>query len=354
MKARDRTAGDRDEEDREQVKAVHFEARESGHADFGVLDENARHRAKDHPDEQEHREVVARRLQSPHRNDRRGEEVREDDVAPGFGVRKNGKCNPRRDHRDHKHHARHELNARRGLRVLEEEPEKDGHNHVKKRNRGGGRVRDDFRTVLREPVEGPRDHVAESGDHEKREEPAKEEKELPTRATDIVFDDGTDRAAVVLHRRVESRKVLHGAEEDPAHEHPEERGQPPEHRRDDGTRDGARPGNRGELVREHGPARRGREVASVVETHGGRGFLGVDPPGFFEPARVSEIPDGQSRERDDNHGEPGHTEGLLTVERETRKKEGENKSTTPRRGVRSLHYPRFCKFDASGKYPTPH
>ena len=297
VEARDGAAGDRHEEDREERLVLDFKAHEGREFDRRIDDDDADHAGGDHADQKKHRQIVARVLEEPHRHHGRGEEVGEDDVAPGHAVEIDRVGDAEPDHDDHEDDAHSELHARGRTHVLEVESEENGARHVDERNGACGGVREDLGAVLREAVEGVRDHVAEGGDHKEGKEPAEKEEETTAEGADVVFNQHADRAAVVLDRGVEGREVLHGAEEDAAHDHPEKSREPSEHRGDDRARHRARARNRSELVRKNRPAVLRREVVAVVETLCRCERCGVDAPGLFQPATVEAV-----AEEEDHHG----------------------------------------------------
>ena len=170
--------------------------------------------------------------------------------------------------------------------------------------RVGGRAVHDARRV-EGGLERARDHVDEGGDHDDGEQPAEQQEELAARAADVLLDELCERLAVVLDARVQRAEVVHGAEEDAAHEHPQQHRQPAEHHGRDGARDGARAADGAELVREGREARGRREVLVVLEALGGGEGARVDAPALGQPAPVEHVAGHEhhgGHEHDDDSG----------------------------------------------------
>ena len=306
MEARYGAAGDRHEEDREEIKPLHLPAHEGGHVDGRVRHEHADDAGDDHAEEQEHREEVTRLLEDPHRHHGSGEGVEEDHDAPGVGIGVDRPGDAHGEHGDHHGDADGELQAARGLDVLLEEAEDHGADDVDHGDRGGGSVGHVLFARLREAVERRGDHVGEGGDDEKREEPAEGEEELAAEAADVLLDDHAHGLAAVPDGGVESREVLDGAEEDAADDDPQKRGKPAEHGGNDGARDGTGARNGRELVRENGEAGGGLIVLAVVAKRGGCFGVRIDAPCLFEPATVEVVAEPEADDHDSHESETVH------------------------------------------------
>ena len=113
---------------------------------------------------------------------------------------------------------------------------------------GGGGV--DRARSVRHRHERAGDHIDEGSDDDNGEQPAEQQEQLAPRSTDVLLDKLGERLAVVLNARVQSTEVVHGAEEDASHEHPEQHRQPAEHHSGDRARHGAGAADGAELMRE--------------------------------------------------------------------------------------------------------
>ena len=235
VKARNGAAGNCHEKNREKIKPFDGESGKSRHVERRILNAYADYGRDNHADQKKHRQIVTRLLQKPHRHDGSGKEVGKHHVAPRHGVGVNREIDARCHHDDHEHDAHAKLHAGARLTVLEIQPEADSHEHIEQRNRGSSRIGHDLRAVFGKTVEGVGHHVTESCDHQKREEPAEKQEELTARAAHVGFNNHADGLAAVFDGRVKRREVLDGPEEDTADNHPQQRGRPAEHRRNDGT-----------------------------------------------------------------------------------------------------------------------
>lgn len=292
------TASDRHKKHREEVHTLDVPTDECGHIDFRVLDEDAHDTTQDHAQEQEHAQVVTRLLQQPHRHDSGGKEVSEHDITPRdvIGVHRIFDTEPKHD--DHQGDTDAQLFDVGGLTILQVKTESDGTDHVDHGDGGGSGVRNDLFARLGETVEGTGDHVTESGDHEQREKPAEQEEHLAARTTDVLLDHHAHGLTAVLDGSVQGCEVLDCAEEDTTEDHPQESGQPTEHRSDDRTGDGAGTGDGGELVREHRPLASGRIVSTVVHQLSRSFGLGIDAPSVFKPFGISTVTEEERHDGD--------------------------------------------------------
>ena len=214
-------------------------------------------------------------------------------------------------------HARHQQQDGNGgvhpfvqLSVAQQNAQSHGfHNE---QHGGGGHVAvgHDLRTVGRKAVECARDHVRKGGDYQNAEQPAEQKKQLFAPFADVFFNDVADGAALVFHRGVHGREVLHGAEEHAADEHPQKHRYPAEHRGLDGAVDGARACDGGELVAEDHVGVRRFIVHAVFEFVGGCFCVGVDAPGFRQPAAIDQIAGAQHDDGDAHHDESVHIDSL--------------------------------------------
>lgn len=220
VEARHSTAGDGDEEDREEILAADGEGREGRHVQRRLRDEDADDAAGDHHQEQESADVVTRLFEEPHRHDRREEDVGEDDVEPGHAVEVNRQVDAHIEHGDQEDDGNDEADLFTGIEFLDEQAEGNGDEDEEHGNRSRCGIRQDHRAVLGKAVEGRGDDIAEGSDNEEAEDPAEKQEETAARRTDVLFDEDAHGFAVILHGCIKSGEVLDGTEEDAADHEP--------------------------------------------------------------------------------------------------------------------------------------
>ena len=286
METGDSAAGDRDEEDREQRLAIDFKTDEGRHVDGRVGSEDADDAARDHAEEQEGAQVIARLHEQPHRQDGCDEAVAEDDVAPRRHIEVEREVHADREHRDDEHDGNDELQDAGRLDLADEDAEAHGDDDVEHGNRSGLCARRVERAVGAEAVERLRDDIGKGCDDEQREEPAEQQEQAASRAADILLNQQAHRLAFILDRCVERREILDCAEERAADQDPEEGRQPAEHRCDDwaGHRACARDGR--ELMCKDREARGRGVILAIVLADSRRRSLRVDAPSLREPAPI--------------------------------------------------------------------
>ncbi len=147
-------------------------------------------------------------------------------------------------------------------------------------------------------------HGGEGGDDDDAEQPAEQQEQATAGLADVLLDELSERLAVVLHRSVQGTKVVDGAEEDAADEHPEHDGQPAKGHGDDRTRNRASTADRAELVRERGEGGDGREVMPVLHAASGRERLAVNAPFVGQPSAIPQVTCGEHNRRDHHQHNP--------------------------------------------------
>ena len=290
MEPGDGAAGDGDEHEgkhlaaKERARAVD-EGRDGRHLDLRMRDDD-RDRQQDHGAElEERRQVVARRQQQPHRQDRGQEAV--DDHEPG--ERQGGVVEQHAQLRlmiepaaaeqraQHQRHAEH-----RAFEHPPRSPRAQVQPHDDGRRNGGKHGRAGPRAVLHDV----HDHEAQHGAQDHHDEQGADEGGEAAEGPELIARHLPDAAAVAARGHQQHRHVLHATAEHRADEDPQRPGQVAElggERRPDewpGTGDG------GEVMSEDDRAVRGHEVTPVVQPLRGRcpgrihvQYAGGDPGG---------------------------------------------------------------------------
>ena len=288
VEARERAAGDRDEDERNH-RTAHDRAaaldefREGGHMEFRHHEGDAERERGDRADLEEGREVVAGKEKEPDGENRGDEAVDRDDeahrllvdVKPAevFGMRRNP--GTREDAEEEEHHADHA----RALHVaLAPHLHVETHDHGD-RDRAEDRVGRPERIVhgVHDRDRKTREREAENGEHR----PGRDE---PRRLVDFGRGDVGERAAAVAHRAEEHDHVVHAAREHAADQNPEKSGHVAELCRQHRPEQRARCGDGREMVSEKNVLVRRHVVLTVGVFHGGglTGFIDVEHLGRDE------------------------------------------------------------------------
>ena len=335
MEARERTAGNRDEQNGEHHAGGGGEAREHGRGDrglaLGTQHHDAQHGAHDHDDHHDGGQVVARLLEHLDGHGTRKHQVHHHDGDPTVEVEVHRELHAHREHGNHEDDAGDELLGTREVELAARPAKDHGNEGEQDRDRaraaGGIRLGNINGTgSIRRHRKGAGHHGGEGGDHDQAEQPAKEQEQTAARTPDVLIDELGERLAVVLHRGVQRAKIMHGAKEDAAHEDPQHHGQPAERHGDDGARHGTRTADRAELVRERRECRGGREVMPVLHAASGRERLAVNAPFVGQPSAIPQVTCGEHNRRDHHQHNSVHV--FLPLVRRQATKNGPSSDTT--------------------------
>ena len=315
MEAGEGTAGNGNKQDREHHARSAGEAGKGRSGDGGLAvntqDDDTEDSAGDHDDHHDGSEVVARGLEHLDGHGASKDQVDHDNGEPLELVQVDRELHTDGKHENHEDHAGDELGSTGEVELLlgptkgdSDEGEQDGDGTSAAGGIGLGEVDgtgSSTRSVNgRGEHERLADHVGEGGDDDDAEQPAEQQEQATAGLADVLLDELSERLAVVLHRSVQSTKVVDGAKEDAADEDPEHDGQPAKGHGDDRTRDRASTADRAELVRERGKGGDGREALAVLHALGRREGLFVNAPLVGQPAAVAQIAAGEHR-RGHNH-----------------------------------------------------
>ena len=267
MEAGEGTAGNGNKQDREHHARSAGEAGKGRSGDGGLAvntqDDDTEDSAGDHDDHHDGSEVVARGLEHLDGHGASKDQVDHDNGEPLELVQVDRELHADGKHENHEHHASDKLGSAGEVELLlgptkgdSDEGEQDGDGTSAAGGIGLGEVDStggSARSVNgRGEHERLADHVGESGDDDDAEQPAEQQEQATAGLADVFLDELGQGLAVVLHRSVQSTKVVDGAKEDAADEDPEHDGQPAKGHGDDRTRDRASTADRAELVRERG------------------------------------------------------------------------------------------------------
>ena len=309
------TASDGDEQDREHHAGGSGEAGEDRSGDSGLTvdaqDDDAEDSADDHDNHHDGSEVVTRGLEHLDGHSTSKDQVDHDDGEPLELIQVERELHTDGEHENHEDHAGDELGSAGEVELLlgptkgdSDEGEQDGDGTSAAGGIGLGEVDgtgSSTRSVNgRGEHERLADHVGESGDDDDAEQPAEQQEQATAGLADVLFDELSERLAVVLHRSVQGTKVVDGTKEDAADEDPEHDGQPAKGHGDDRTRNRASTADRAELVRERGEGGDGREALAVLHALGRREGLFVNAPLVGQPSAIAQIAAGEHR-RGHNH-----------------------------------------------------
>ena len=281
-----------------------------------MRNEKADDRARDHADEHEGGHVVARLLQKPHRENGGEEDVDERDVAPSHLAEDEWAVHADGERGNDAEDAEHGFLPAREVQLLLHKAEDDGEHHEHDGHHTGCAVGLRGVSELRHAidhgvgVERAGDHVGERRDDDQAEQPAEQQKQLAAELADVLFDQHAHGLAVVFDGGVQRAEVRHSAEEDAAEQHPQQHRQPAERGGLNRAGDRARARDGGKLMAEDGPAVGGDKVLAVVILDGGRLRLGVDAPGFGEPAPIECVGSDEDDRRDQHDDECVHVISL--------------------------------------------
>ena len=314
MEAGKRAAGNGHEQQREHIARGSGKAGEGGgrHLSLAVRTEHhdAEHGADDHGEHHDGGQVVARGLQHLDGHRAHDEQVHGHHGKPTVLVEIDGEVHAHGKGEQNGDHGHREL-----ARTLEvplaaspakehgAEGEQDGDGARSARGIGlGGAVHAHAHAggnhVIGLHSKGAGNHIDERGDDNDAEQPAEQQEQATTGLADVLLDELGQRLAVVLHARIERAEVMHGPEEDAAHEHPQHHGQPAKGHGHDGARHRAGTADRAELVRKH-RERGGRgEVLAVLHAARWGDRIAFDTPCIGQPPSVEEV---RADEHDGSH-----------------------------------------------------
>ncbi len=267
VEAGEGTAGNGNKQDREHHARSAGEAGKGRSGDGGLAvntqDDDTEDSANDHDDHHDGSEVVTRGLEHLDGHSASEDQVDHDDGEPLELIQVDRELHTDGKHENHEDHAGDELGSTGEVELLlgptkgdSDEGEQDGDGTSAAGGIGLGEVDgtgSSTRSVNgRGEHERLADHVGEGGDDDDAEQPAEQQEQATAGLADVLLDELSQGLAVVLHRSIQSTKVVDGAKEDAADEDPEHDGQPAKGHGDDRTRDRASTADRAELVRERG------------------------------------------------------------------------------------------------------
>ena len=306
MEAGARTAGNGDEQCREQRAARVGPAGEGRDFELRFAGEGAADDAEDSQDhhriEQIAGQVVTGLEQDPDRNKggHRNVDADEDDPC-GTAHRKADVEAQDDDQDDHS-----DAHSRRGLGVhavtVGHQTEADRQDDEQDGNHGGclvaGRVCDKAALAgIRQRHERTCDDVDEGRQDQDQHQQCEDDEQALCTLAHGGLDDLADGFAAVADRSEQRTEVLQAAEKDTTDDTPEEDRDPAEYRSQDRTVDRAGTGDGREVV-PHEDVRLGRDVVNaVLHGLGRRRSRGIHAPLLRQPAAVSQIPDEQDRDR---------------------------------------------------------
>ena len=338
MEAGKRAASDGDEQEREDVlarcgqggKGVTVNDHGGGHGCLAgsAQNHNANHRASDHNQHHDAGKVVARLLKRLDGHGSSEDQVHHDDGKPAHLVQVDGELHAHGKHSDHQNNGEGELFSAGEVPLAAAPTKSDGHKGKQHRDGTSGAARIGLGVIDRaaggidDGLERTGDHIGERGDNNDAEQPAEQQEQATTRAADVLLDQLGKRLAVVLHRGVQGAKVMHGAKEDAAHQHPQHNGQPAKHHGDDSARNGTRTADRRKLMRERGEAGGRREVLSVHHATRRRQLRVVHAPALGEPAAIHQVASGQNNRSDYDYCNSIHRSSFPQETRPSHKKQG--------------------------------
>ena len=225
MEARHRTAGNGDEQEREQVARPHragavHELRQRGHLQFRRHDHDTDRQTQDRADLQEGRQVVARSQQQPHGQNGGDETV--DDQNPGQALAV--EVEHRAQHRVRGHvlaerdggHQAHEADDRH-LADLARADIAQVHAHEQRDGNGGGHREGAPRRMRQRLHHDQRQH----GQNDHHDHEGAKQRDHTRDLAQLGLDQIAQRTAVAAGRDEENREVLHGAGEHHARQNPQ-------------------------------------------------------------------------------------------------------------------------------------
>ena len=317
VEAGHRTAGDGDKQDGEHgAELFVVEAREDRQVHRRMGDDQTDDRARDHADEHKGGHVVPGLFQQPHGKHGGEEDVDKGDVAPSGLVENQGAVHAHGKGGGDAQNTDDGFLPAGEIQLLLHKAEDDGEHHEHDGHHTGCAVGLRGVSKLRHAVdhgvgvERAGDHVGERRDDDQAEQPAEQQKQLAAELADVLFDQHAHGLAVIFDGSVQRAEVRHSAEEDAAEQHPQQHRQPAERGGLDRAGDRARARDGGKLMAEDGPAVGGDKVLAVVILDGGRLRLGVDAPGFGEPAAIECVGSDEDDRRDQHDDECVHVISL--------------------------------------------
>ena len=313
MEAGDCTAGDGDEQGREEgggaVEALPAcECRQinscAGEHDTDESDDH-------HAVEQEGGQVVTRLEQHPDRKQRSHDYVHcdEEDPEGAAGVDTEVQAGDGDEH--DADDADDSGGADLAVLAVHEVTEDESDNDEQKRGGRGGGVAADVCTANGEHGafgnEGAGHDCGEGSNDENENEQGEDGEQSLCLDAYLILDDFADGAAVVADGGEQSTKVMHCAEEDAADNDPQENGDPAENCGLDRSVDGACTGDGREVVaHQHGGV--GRNEVLPVIAGVCRGFMvGVNTPLLCKPRAIEDVAQSKQSECDEKNNYCAHT-----------------------------------------------
>lgn len=217
MESGDRAAGDRHEQDREQVPGpFDMETGEGRQIDGRIGRHDADAGSQQHEDQKVTVQIIARLQQCPYRGDRSDHNIKEYDDMPGAGRNEHGQSQARRDAGDQKADGDQRVEPLVQFGITEQKAEADCLQNEEHAGRRDAPVGSDLRAFRGKAVERAGNDVGKGGDHEDTEQPAEQKEQLFAKLSDVFFNNVADRTSLVFHRGVHRREILHRAEKDAA------------------------------------------------------------------------------------------------------------------------------------------
>ena len=320
MEARARTAGDSDEEEREEkigraAPADGGKARERVGRKHRMRDKDADEAEAHHRVEEIGVQVVARLEENPHGASRREEAVDEEDDRPDHADRLGFKAPLGEVERievadPHKgEHERHEEERRpedRHLPLVHAEPEEYRLAYEEKRGRRNRGICD----------EGAGDLARELRHDEDERRPAEKQKEHLAWPAKNRPDDGADRFAAMPHREEERDHVVRRAYKNTAEDDPQDDGSPAELRGEDRTYNWPCASYRGKVMAKENRRVGGNEVDAVFLRVSWSRDRRVNPELALYQLRVDKVScEKRSRSDEKKYGTIHFTAPLLRMRR---------------------------------------
>ena len=313
MEAGNSTAGDRDEQGREQEAAVYLEAGESRQLDGGVREQDAQNRCDDHEVQQIAVQIIAGLQQNPHRGDGSHcavyeyEYTPEEHGAPVAGQRPDDTGSHAQRQNGNATKAGH---SQVGMLTVYQEAEDNGQRDEQQGsgcNRTVGSIVNNS-TVRAGSyiVEGFGDDIRESGVNQQHDQPGEDAEHQLGLVRHALAHNRANGQALVAHGYEQGGEVLHSADEDAADQNPQQNGDPAEEGSLDRPVDGACAGDRREVMAQQNRSL-GRTVVHAVFQFISRGFAGgVNAPLLGQPAAIENIAANQDSECNDQNDNTTH------------------------------------------------
>ena len=236
MKSRESATGHGDKQQWKEIVALCSERRERlgrddhrcGHGGPAVHthNEDAYDSTGDHRDHHDGREIVSWLLEHLDGYGTGKHEIDHYDGNPAATAQVQRKRHAERKHEGNKHDRKGKLPCSGELEPAARPAKRDGDKGKENRDRtcGTGRIGlgdVDGTRLTNGRFEGARNHRGEGSDNDATKEPDEEQKQTAPRSAYILLDEQPQGLSVVLDRGVQGAKVMYGAKEHAADDHPQ-------------------------------------------------------------------------------------------------------------------------------------